>query len=310
MARSGILVINVWRKASISEVVREWARRFTEKLVWCDLSDFAIVIRDGKVSIHCRNVDLVNFKYVWIQYSWKSNDIAYAIALYLDHYGIPHSHVEPCFSKLVDLVKYGLNEMPVPETFFCFTEDLLKNIYRAEDICGYPMIMKDTRGECGIDVYLAKTRSHVMKILRKFPVNKKLLCQRFIPNEFDYRILVGNGKALVGEKRIRPKGEYRNNVSVGAKEKFLPLYEIPAEVRELALLSAKVIGLPWSGVDIVTDSVTGEHYILEINRRPGITYGTPEALAVAQHLGIMCERELATSGLVNDAQLHAVIPCK
>jgi glutathione synthase/RimK-type ligase-like ATP-grasp enzyme len=271
-------------KPSISDVNRFWPEDGPVKVSWCPLSNTIVIIGGGKISIQCRGVDLKDYDYVWIQYSWRSHDLAYAIAVYLDSFGVRHSFVEPAFSKLVDSVRFELNGNHVPDTFFCFNEDMVDQAQKAEEVCGYPMIVKDTKGECGIDVFLVNDKKEFIELAEKLPIGKKFLCQRYIPNTFDYRIIVGNDKVLLGEKRIRGKGEYRNNVSLGAKEEFIPLESIPDGVKERAIASTKTLGLPWTGVDIVTDEVTGKDYVLEVNRRPGITAGSPEAAVVAEFL--------------------------
>ena len=99
-----------------------------------------------------------------------------------------------------------------------------------------------------------------------------------------FLIIVGNNRVLSGEKRIRQNDEFRNNAYLGAKEVFLKISEIPIQVQELALKATKALDANWAGLDIVTDKETGKSYVLEVNRRPGLTEGSSEITACEQFI--------------------------
>lgn len=108
--------------------------------------------------------------------------------------------------------------------------------------------------------------------------------QQFIPNEYDWGVLVANGKVVAAEKSYPKDGEFRNNACNGAKEVFVDVKDCPDEVKEMATSAAKALDLKWCRSDIVVDKHTGKPYLLEVNRYPGITKGTDELKAVVAHL--------------------------
>ena len=74
---------------------------------------------------------------------------------------------------------------------------------------------------------------------------------------------------------------------MGAREKFIPASEVSAEMRQIAVKAAKVRKLEVAGVDILIDEITGELWLLEVNRCPAFTYdpkASPELAAMADFL--------------------------
>ncbi|KKQ04327.1 MAG: hypothetical protein US14_C0015G0012, partial [candidate division WS6 bacterium GW2011_WS6_36_26] len=56
------------------------------------------------------------------------------------------------------------------------------------------------------------------------------------------------------------------------------------DVIDIAIRSAKALKLKWAGVDVVTDKDTGHNYILEVNRRPGLTEKSTEISAAYKYI--------------------------
>jgi glutathione synthase/RimK-type ligase-like ATP-grasp enzyme len=91
----------------------------------------------------------------------------------------------------------------------------------------------------------------------------------------EYRVLVLGQKVGVWEKKILTvTGEFRHNVSLGAREEFLELDKIPADLAKIATDAAIKLNLQIAGVDIAKDVNTGKYYLIEVNRGPGFTYDT------------------------------------
>src|SRR5690606_7158125 len=97
--------------------------------------------------------------------------------------------------------------------------------------------------------------------------NVEFIAQRFIPNSFDYRIVVAGDKVLIGYKRIRQQGGERhvNNVARGARPELVGEEELPSEVAKLAIAAAQSIGRELSGVDVLCSDETGSYVVLEAN---------------------------------------------
>jgi glutathione synthase/RimK-type ligase-like ATP-grasp enzyme len=100
--------------------------------------------------------------------------------------------------------------------------------------------------------------------------------QSFIPNQYDWGILVANGEVVSGEKSYPKDGEFRNNARNGAREDFIDVEKIPQEIKDIAIRASESLGLSWSRADIIIDEKTQKPYLLEVNRYPGVTSGSDE----------------------------------
>lgn len=241
-------------------------------------------LKNNKLTLIHNHVDIKDYENIWLSSSWNSRDIAYAASLYLQHYNTPHTHVERVTSKVTDMVQFILNGLVMPDTFFINLTDISKYIDTIEDICGYPLIIKDIMGAAGINSQLVSSREELLFKYRQLPKNSKYLFQRFIPNDYDWGILVSNGEVVAGEKSYPTKGEFRNNCKNGAQELFTPVKDIPTDVKDIALKAHSILGLSWSRSDIIIDRNDHNSYLMEVNRFPGISTGTDEVLGARSFL--------------------------
>jgi hypothetical protein len=232
--------------------------------------------KSGKVSAKLKGKDLKEFSFAWLSSYWASRTMVYAVKLYLDHYGIAHTFAEKSTSKLTDLVKFAFREICIPNTFFTNKNRISDDAEELEKTCGYPMIMKDIRGSRGKDSAMINNREELISKTADLPKTKKFLFQQFIPNEYDWGVLVADGVVVSGEMSYRTTDEFRNHALHGAKEVFVDVDQIPAEVKEMALKASKVLGLSWSRSDILINKYTKKAYLLEVNRAPGLTSGSAE----------------------------------
>lgn len=76
---------------------------------------------------------------------------------------------------------------------------------------------------------------------------------------------------LAAMKRVKLKGDFRSNVSLGAKAEKVKL---TSDQEQIALKVAQISGLPWCAVDIMplikgSNPSVGDNVVLEINASPG-----------------------------------------
>jgi hypothetical protein len=269
---------------AIHDIQKKVKREENISLTLARLSDITALLTRTGTKLLYKGKSIGGYDFVWIQTASHTKDIAYILSLYLDQLKIPHTSPEIEITKIVDLFCLSLNSISIPKTYFCSKKKLLKQLPFISNELGYPFLIKATVGWGGSHIYMINTSEDFFNIVPDLPEHKKYICQKFIPNEFDYRIIVGNGVVLSGEKRIRTNDSYRNNVSLGAQEQFLELNEIPQEVKKLAVKAANICKLSWAGIDIITNKKTGRNYVLEINRHPGLTIRTSETKAAMTFL--------------------------
>lgn len=268
----------------IRDIQKKLLRENNIAVETASFASLCVILSDKGIEMMCKGESLDDYDFVWMQATGMSKDLAYMLSLYLDMKRIPHTSPETEITKLVDLFSLSLNQIPIPLTYYCSRKGLSVNLKKISKKLGYPFLLKTTVGLGGNGVHMINSSKEMLEKIETLPKHKKYICQKFIPNKFDYRVLVGNGVVLSGEKRIRQGDLFRNNAKLGATEVFLKLNEIPDEVKELSLRATAACNLKWSGVDIVTNEETGESYILEVNRRPGLTSKSPEIKAAITFL--------------------------
>lgn len=259
---------------SIGEVVDKFPSFV--KLTKGDYEKLEFIFWDQKFKILTQDIDLNSFSFVWLSSSWENRDLAYAVSLYLKEFNVPLTYVEKSTSKLTDQMVFALNKIPIPDTFFISDRKIKNSLSKIKEVCGYPLITKDIKGYGGACSEYVKNEKDLLEKVKKLPESKRYFFQKFIPNDYDWGVLVVNGEVVSGEKSYPIKGEFRNNACKGAKEVFVEVSKIPLEVRKIALKATGLLDLEWARADIIIDKITGKPYLLEINRYPGVTSKSQE----------------------------------
>jgi biotin carboxylase len=263
---------------NIEEITKDISVEVTKAyysfLEFCFKNNEAIILYKGR--------DIKTFSFVWLSSSWETRDLATTVKLYLEKNEIPHSFVEQSTSKITDSMNFVLNGIPYPDTYYVETFETLKHLDAIESICGYPLIMKDSKGFGGNGLKYIGSREELIDVVSNQKEDKRYFFQKFVKNDYDWGVLVANNRIISAEKSYPKKGEFRNNTCIGAKEIFFQIKDVPENVKEIALKAGKALGLQWSRSDIVVDKVSGLPYLLEVNRFPGITSESSEVVGASQ----------------------------
>ena len=137
----------------------------------------------------------------------------------------------------------------------------------------FPIIMKTLEGSKGVGVLFVESERQIeslVQLLSHQNENIDLLIQEYIKTDGDVRVIVLGGKIIASMKREVIKGDFRSNVSQGAKAEEYSLTELEIEQ---SLLAAKAIDGSWTAVDFIPSKKpeTIPPYILEVNHSPGTT---------------------------------------
>jgi glutathione synthase/RimK-type ligase-like ATP-grasp enzyme len=249
---------------------------FPVKLTKGKLKNLEFVFQENRVQILHAGEDLKEYSFVWLSSTWNSRDLAYAVRLYLERFKIPYTYVEKGTSKLTDHMLFALHGISTPDTLFLGHKEIERSLSQIRYVCGYPLVVKDIKGSRGVNSLLVNSEQELIAKMKQLPAHKKYLFQRYIPNEYDWGVMVANGEVVSAEKSYPKEGEFRNNACNGAKEVFIDPRDIPADIRQMAVKTSVVLGLSWSRSDIIVDKKTQAPYLMEVNRRPGITSETSE----------------------------------
>jgi len=252
------------------------------------LKDLYIEIIENKLLVTepVTQKTLDEFDYVRFELWLKAPQQALAAATYLNRRGIPFSSHEAlntlCTTKIGEMVRMSDCGLPLPRTFMS-SHDGIKDRFKNNPPIGYPLITKaaDTFG--GKMNFLVKNFEE-LKAAISHDKNQFFLIQEFIPNSFDYRIVVMDNQIKFVLKRTRSStsGSHLNNTSAGAEGVFVPINELSEIVQADALKAAEMtLRSDFAGVDIIFDSQTGQHYILEVNEAPEIQTGANPPFKIA-----------------------------
>ncbi len=178
------------------------------------------------------------------------------------------------YRTYVKLQDYGLTQ---PKTVLIPNEKTWKKAVEELDT-KFPIIMKTLEGSKGIGVLFIESERQIeslVQLLYSQNDDVDLLIQEYIKTDGDIRVIVLGGKVIASMKRDVVEGDFRSNVSQGAKVKEYPLTELEVEQ---CLLAAKAIDGSWTAVDFIPSKNPKKDppYILEVNHSPG-TEGIEEA---------------------------------
>ncbi len=157
----------------------------------------------------------------------------------------------------------------LPQPRSTVIEDKLHLPQAAEQVGGYPLVVKAPYGTFGIGVHLAETAEDAEAILSSY--ERKHLWPHAIVQEFiaeadgkDSRLFVIGGGVVAAMERTAQEGEFRSNVELGASAHLIKPSE---ELQSLAIKAVSALGLDYAGVDIIS-SARGP-LILEVNANAG-----------------------------------------
>ncbi len=274
--------------------LKEGLTRYTDQevsYIFSDYSDVQIAIQH-EIKVLVGDINILEFDLVYFRKTEKVRPIAVTLAHYLKvknkkfiDSGIGNATAG---SKLIQLMILALNGINITPTLYVHRSKLSEKFEEALNMFQSPVIIKATSGRKGKNILLVSNKDDIQKILVDSNENLSFLYQKYIPNQFDYRLLVLGDTARVAIKRTRQDpNKYVNNASQGAKEEFFDPKLLPKEIIDMAEKSASVLQRQVAGVDIIVNEDTGEPYILEANPAPGFTYDMdepPEVKALANYL--------------------------
>lgn len=285
MNNRSVLAVGINTPVEEKIIIQEKLKLKDITLDTASIKDIVFEIIDGVVTVNIKGKDLKQYDYVWIQSGWNTTHMAYLLHLYLKSQQIPHNKTNSHNTKLSDIFTLAYKGVLVPNTYFHNGLNVTKeNISEIADICGLPCIYKTSLGSLGCNVFLIDKEEEIKPTIKDNGKYNRYIFQQYIPNDFDYRVVIANGKSTSVCKRTRVTDKFRNNVALGACEEFIKIKDVPTDVIDIAIQSANALKLKWAGVDVVTDKETGENYILEVNRRPGLTEKSTEIAAACKYI--------------------------
>ena len=176
--------------------------------------------------------------------------------------------VNPCYAFRRARDKYATQYtleaagLPIPTTY---TTESLSDAYHASEVFGefiYKPILS-SMGKGSMRFSDPDLAYNAYKMLDRF--SQPLILQKFVPNPGrDIRVFVIGDSVVGSAYKYRAEGKWKTNVAQGGR---MVDEKVPEDILELGLEATRVMGLDYSGVDII-ESPDGP-VILEVNGSPG-----------------------------------------
>ena len=150
-----------------------------------------------------------------------------------------------------------------PKTFEGVGYTTLDFVENATRVLGLPMIIKESYGSFGAQVYLAKTLEEA-KATVKTIAHREFIMQEFILESEgrDVRVNVVGGRVVSAMERYN-ENDFRSNITNGGSMRKIALSK---EMEEAAIRACEVIGLDFAGVDILFGK--NGPIVCEVNSNP------------------------------------------
>ncbi len=168
--------------------------------------------------------------------------------------------------------------IPTPKTVIVHKhnkEDVLK-------ITGLPCVLKSPDSTFSFGVKKAKTVEEYNELVNSMLKKSDLIiAQEFSFSEYDWRIGILDNEPFFACKYYMAKGHWQiYNWDASKKDDqdgnadCLAIEDVPKKVMDVALRSAKLMGLGLFGIDV--KEVNGEALVIEINDNPNIDAGVED----------------------------------
>jgi glutathione synthase/RimK-type ligase-like ATP-grasp enzyme len=185
-----------------------------------------------------------------------------------------------CTNKVYLHELLGAANIAMPPTVIASSVDECASI--AERI-GFPMVVKIPDGSFSKGVKKASNMGELTELMKEWLKDTDLLiCQKFMPTEFDWRVGVLGRKPLFVTQYLMAKKHWQivnhNAGSRGPVEggfRSVSLAEAPTQLIDMATRAAGLIGDGLYGVDI-KETPEG-FFVIEVNDNPNLDHGCEDA---------------------------------
>ncbi|MBR2023512.1 MAG: RimK family alpha-L-glutamate ligase [Clostridia bacterium] len=260
----GVILINAYLK---SQSQKRQAERLQEELANVGLTadilrnDAFFACVDGEIR------SLLPEKYAFCVYLDKDKYMSQM----LENTGLrlfnPHSAIRDCDDKMQTYLCLAGKGVPLMKTLpglLCYepTEPIhLQSVQRIEQEIGYPVVVKESFGSLGKNVYLAKDRAELLAVMEQLKCRPHLFQKTALSSMGkDVRVIVVGGKVL-GAMLRKSDVDFRSNIELGGTG---TPYKLSKSWEELCVRVAEILSLDYCGIDLLFGE-NGEPMVCEVN---------------------------------------------
>lgn len=176
--------------------------------------------------------------------------------------------IEVCDDKAKTHLVLAKEKIPMPKTVFApmtyanigYTDNAF--VEPIIEMLGLPLVIKESFGSFGQQVYLAHTADEVFSLVKKLE-GKSFLFQQYVKASSgrDVRLQVVGEQVVAAMERQAKEGDFRANITNGGTMKA---YQPSAAEQELAIDCCRILGVDFAGVDLLFDE-QGKPLVCEVN---------------------------------------------
>jgi len=226
---------------------------------------------------------LSSFDALFLRQSTEVNNEAYTFARKAQQEGIAiidyPDAILKCCNKVYMAEALNNANISTPKTVIVHSN----NRNSVLEQTGLPCVLKAPDSTFSFGVKKAKTKEEYNALVTEMLKESDLIiAQEFCPSDYDWRIGIIDNKPFYACKYYMAKGHWQiynwkatdKNEQDGDAD-CLPIEDVPKNVIDIALKSAKLMGLGLYGIDIKV--VDGKLMVIEINDNPNIDFDVEDA---------------------------------
>lgn len=274
----------------------ERAGNFGMEFYQGSLKDLQVYFENGSMRIveSMTGMDLCEFDLVYFELFHKAQQQSLAAAKYLERHGI--EYFTPEVSRFTPLTKLGQQallanqDLPLPDGITTSARQF-KKLFKKNPPFEFPFVIKSIQAFGGNNNFLVNSYAELVRILGEHK-SDTFIAQPFIPNDFDYRVLMLGGEIKLVIKRSRQdETTHLNNTSQAASAEFFEPNVLTEQQKMDSIRAAKIVGREqFCGLDLLINKNTGEHVVLEVNEAPAIQLGAEPERKMQAMLEFMSQK--------------------
>lgn len=161
-------------------------------------------------------------------------------------------NIEDYNNKAKTIVKYANTKIKIPKTIISGNNlkesgSQVAHIKKIKNFLKFPLIVKETKGSLGKEVYLVKNYKELLKLIKGFKGTQYIL-QEYINTSKGKDVRVN----FVGDKIIGAmKRESKNSFKALSNDTKNSKYKLNKKEKKIIKRIMKVSGLQWGGIDFL-----------------------------------------------------------
>ncbi len=190
----------------------------------------------------------------------------------------PESIVK-CTNKVYLAELLSKNKVCSPKTIIVHKD----NKHQVKELLGLPCILKQPDSSFSQGVIKVNEDKQLEEEMEKFLSRSDLIiCQEYIPTDFDWRIGIMNHKPLFACKYFMAKNHWQiyswdqKNHAQGGDFETVAIHDVPLQVVKTALRACHTIGDGFYGVDL--KEIGDKIYVIEVNDNPNVDAGIEDKI--------------------------------